>query len=441
MDNEEMNGIREENTESISEDENMDIENQSFEILENEIFESLNDTGSLKKTKKNSKVMGIVAIVLLCLIFVGVVELTVHCIVYDIKKGVVNDFQTGSQRTQIVLETADRPESNEYLTYETGEYTIEGLAKNIRPQVVEIFTYSSESGTEIAGSGSGIIISSDGYIVTNTHVINSMKKIVVNTYDGNVYVAEVVGKDTKTDIAVIKVEASGLSAAVLGDSDQVVQGEKVVAIGNPAGLTGSITDGIVSGLDRKIKTDTTSFEMNCIQTNAAISPGNSGGALVNMYGQVIGITSSKYAAVSSEGLGFAIAINDAVPIIEELITQGYVSGRVKIGITFYSGGIDYTKMLFSTEYNMVLPEELEESIWVSDISKDCDIANTKLRKDDFIVSVNGVKVSDYDDLNAAIDGLKGGDTVKAVCARVDDHGNVTYFDIEFKLMTDTSGDF
>ncbi len=132
------------------------------------------------------------------------------------------------------------------------------------------------------GSGSGIIITEDGYIVTNTHVLDGMEKYVVNTYDNKSYTAEIVGRDAKTDISVIKIDAENLSAAVLGNSDEVNQGEAVVAIGNPAGLTGSITDGIVSGLNRKIKTDATSFEMNCIQTNAAISPGNSGGALVNL---------------------------------------------------------------------------------------------------------------------------------------------------------------
>ena len=206
-------------------------------------------------------------------------------------------------------------------------------------------------------------------------------------------------------------------------------------------MTGSITDGIVSGLNRKIKTDATSFEMNCIQTNAAISPGNSGGALVNLYGQVIGITSSKYAAVNSEGLGFAITINEAKPIIEEFISQGYVSGRVRVGITFYSAYADYANIEFKDKYGFDIPEELEGSLWISDISKDCDIANTELKNGDFIVSIEGRQIADYSELNQLLKGKKGGDKIKAECARVDKSGKITYFEIEFKLMTDTSGDF
>ena len=205
---------------------------------------------------------------------------------------------------------------------------------------MEIYTYSSSNPDIMIGSGSGIIITQDGYIVTNTHVLEGSQyslldeselekpdSFIVNTYNDKQFEAEIVGRDAKTDIAVIKIKADNLPAAELGDSDETVLGERVAAIGNPAGLTGSITDGIVSGLNRKIKADSTGFEMDCIQTNAAISPGNSGGALVNMYGQVIGITSSKYVSSSYEGLGFAITINEAKPVIEELISQGYVSGN------------------------------------------------------------------------------------------------------------------
>lgn len=437
--------ISQNETENIQTDEmskQQDFENTANEILNN--MQELSGSASHKKVPKGNGRAA--AVILLVLVFVMVCVMTVYCMATDFSTYRINDF-SGFSGTKVLLQTQDKPEGSDALTDENGKYTIEGLVSVVKPQIVEIYTYETENTDIISGSGSGIIISQDGYIVTNTHVIDNMKKYTVTTYDGKSYTAEVIGKDSKTDIAVIKIDAQGLSPATLGNSDQVVQGEAVVAIGNPAGLTGSITDGIVSGIDRKIKTDTTSFEMNCIQTNAAISPGNSGGALVNMYGQVIGITSSKYAAVTSEGLGFAITINDAKPIIEELISQGYVSGRVRIGITFYSsfGGAakdgSYANIQFKEKYGFDIPKELENALWIEKISDDCDIANTELQPEDFIISVNGTKISDYTQLSEVIKGKKGGDKLTAECARVDKNGDIKYFSIEFKLMADTSGDY
>lgn len=393
-------------------------------------------------------------ILLLVLIFIMISALTVYCIYTDIQTGSI-EFHAGknSGRSEFSLSLNNKPESDRNIEYidENGRYTTEGLAEYIRPQVVEIYAYNSKSPEMVIASGSGIIISEDGYIVTNTHVLDGtmydddgelMKadSYAVSTYDEKQYDAKIAGRDTKTDIAVIKIQASGLPFATFGNSDETVLGEEVAAIGNPAGLTGSITDGIVSGLDRKIKADSTGFEMNCIQTNAAISPGNSGGALVNMYGQVIGITSSKYVNSSYEGLGFAITINEAKPIIEELISQGYVSGRIRIGITFYSMDNEFTLAEFRDKYNRDIPEKLK-GLWITDISEDCDIADTELETGDFILKINGIKVHNYDDLDLILDGKKAGDTLRAECARIDDDMNISYFEIEFKLMEDTSGDF
>lgn len=411
---------------------------ERFDIIENDI---LNNIGSQPVPEKKRRRIPAAAI-FLALIFIVVCVLTVYCIVSDISRGGLSSFESDFQGRNVILHTEHKPESgNLKLTDETGRYTVEGLVQVVKPQIVEIYTYKTKDTDIVSGSGSGIIITEDGYIVTNTHVLDGMEKYIVNTYDNKSYTAEIVGRDAKTDISVIKIEAENLSAAALGNSDEVNQGEAVVAIGNPAGLTGSVTDGIVSGLNRKIKTDATSFEMDCIQTNAAISPGNSGGALVNLYGQVIGITSSKYAAVNSEGLGFAITINEAKPIIEELISQGYVSGRVRVGITFYSSYADYANIEFKAKYGFDIPEELESGLWISDISKDCDISNTELKIGDFIVSIEGREITDYSELNELLQGKKGGDKIKARCARVSEDGKIEYFEIEFELMTDTSGDF
>ncbi|MDE5916541.1 MAG: trypsin-like peptidase domain-containing protein, partial [Oscillospiraceae bacterium] len=330
------------------------------------------------KTHKNK--MNIFTAIMLSLIFILSAALSVYCIFSDIKHMDYNTLiEPEQEKKQIVLNSENKPPEAEieYLA-ENGQYTTEGIAKYIRPQIVEIYVYKKPDLLTPAGSGSGIIITNDGYIVTNTHVIDNADTLIVTTSDNVVYNAEIIGKDAKTDIAVIKIDAENLPAAVLGNSDEAETGEKVVAIGNPAGLSGSVSDGIISGVNRKIRTDASGYEMTCIQTNAAISAGNSGGALVNMYGQVIGITSSKYIDyinLSYEGLGFAITINEAKPIIEELITIGYISGRVRVGITFFSAN-EYTEAFFKEIFKFDMPEELKKSLLITEISDDCDISNT-----------------------------------------------------------------
>ena len=351
--------------------------------------------------------------------------------------------EDGESHPNVVIQQQEKPElsSDAEGVAEDGSYTVEGVAAAVRPSIVEIHTYADEKGTLLDGTGSGIILSEDGYIITNAHVLTDGKAFTVITADEEEYPASVVGSDNKTDIAVIKVDKTDLPAAVIGDSDEVKLGEAVVAIGNPAGLSGSVTNGIVSGLNRKIRSDATGFDMDCIQTNAAISPGNSGGALVNMYGQVIGITSSKYVNASYEGLGFAITINEVLPIVEELIQQGYVSDRVRIGITFTSLYDEYIQGQFTEAVGMKrTPLELY-GLWIQEISQDCDIANTELQVNDVIFSVNGQKTETYDDLSAAIADSKANDTIEARCRRYEKNGTFQEFTIQFKLMEDTSGNY
>jgi len=432
-------------SEEKSED-NMNPENNPEEIsekitnFENDIFRDIEENADIKKKeRKSGRLDKILLIIFAFLMLLSVVGLSVYCIITDITS--VNLNSVNGVRERFALNVSDKPPVEQAYMDENGKYTVEGVAAVISPKIVEIYVYKDKNSEIISKSGSGIIISHDGYIVTNTHVLDDAEKYVVKTHDGATYNAELKGRDAKTDIAVVRINATGLIPAQFGDSNQVVQGESVICAGNPEGLTGSITEGIVSGLNRKIRTEQTGFEMNCIQTDAAISPGNSGGALVNMHGQVIGIISSKYAATTSEGLGFAITINDAKPIIEELINQGYVSGRVRIGITFYSAYANYMNVMFEEEFGFDIPKELENSLWIDEISEDCDISNTELKPKDFILSIDGKKVSDYESLESVIKGKSGGDTVTAKCARVSDKGEISYFDIEFKLMTDTSGDF
>ncbi|MBR6761382.1 MAG: trypsin-like peptidase domain-containing protein [Oscillospiraceae bacterium] len=377
--------------------------------------------------------------ILLILLFVAIVAFSVFCIVWDIRKGSQSGGYVAGDITEIHIGQQHKPETNDAYMDENGKYTIEGIAATVMPSIVEIYTYSD---SKTIGSGSGILLSEDGYLVTNAHVVIGGNSFAVTLHDERTVDGICVGYDSKTDIAVLKINADHLTPAVLGNSDETVLGEQVCALGNPAGLTGSISTGIISGLHRKVRAESNTFEMDCLQTDAAISPGNSGGALVNLYGQVIGITSSKYVAGGLfeaspyEGLGFAITINEALPIIKELISQGYVSGRVRVGIQFYESSI------IEAATGLTLPDELKEKgIYIMAIDEDAPIADTALEAGDFIVEMNGIPVADYADLDAALKDKRGGDTVTARCARIGKDEKITYFEIEILLLEDTSGDY
>lgn len=362
-----------------------------------------------------------------------VLVFSVYCIisgVFDLKEG----FYSPETRTTVILGLNGRPGTEE-LTDEDGKFTPAGICEAVSPSVVEIVCFGESSDVPVS-SGSGIILSEDGYIVTNAHVINTGRNPKVSLSDKTVFDAEIIGYDAKTDIGIIKINPgkNTLKPAVFGNSDEVIQGEQVMAIGNPGGLHGSISGGYISGINRMIRGDQTGHEMNCIQTDAAISPGNSGGALVNMYGQVIGITSSKYVSSSYEGLGFAITINDAKPVIEELIANGHISGRFKVGITFY----EITK-------EQAEAAGLPQGLFIDSMDESCDISESGLKEHDIIVEVEGDKVVDYDSfMNAIHSHDKGaGDRVHAKAVRVDekDTSKQTDIEIEFTLVEDTSGDY
>lgn len=211
----------------------------------------------------------------------------------------------------------------------------EEAASIISPSVVSITTEAVQQGQAwygsyvTSGAGSGVILSSDGYILTCAHVVDGADTVTVTTSDGTEYDAEVVGSDTADDIAVLKIDATDLTAAVIGDSDAASVGETVYADGNPGGtLSGTITEGIVSALNREITVETDSGEaitLNVIQTSAAVSPGSSGGGLFNDQGELIGVVNAKSSDTSDEGLGFAIPINDAISIAKNIIENGAFS--------------------------------------------------------------------------------------------------------------------
>lgn len=331
--------------------------------------------------------------------------------------------------------------SNNISPDENGKYNVEGIAALVSPSIVEI--EACDASGKALSTGSGIIMSESGYILTNAHVVMECESFGILFYDETEARAELVGYDSKSDIAVLQTSKSGLIPATFGDSDELNVGDEVVAICSPTGLTSPVTNGIVSAVNQQIRSSSTGFYMDCVQINAAISPGNSGGALVNMYGQVVGVTSSKYA--SYFGSTYAISINQALPIAEELMNQGYISGRVRIGITFASMEAEEIQQEFAAALG--LSEcPLSKGIWITEISEDCDISNTDLAVNDIILSVNGQEVNNYDELFAVIDGCKAGDVLTAECRTFETGESEKDFrsrdyTIEFKLMEDKSGDY
>ena len=252
------------------------------------------------------------------------------------------------------------------------------------------------------GAGSGVIISEDGYIVTNNHVIEGASSIQVRTKDGETYQASLVGTDAENDIAVVKIDDSGLSAAVIGDSDSLVVGEDAVAIGNPLGsLGGTVTRGIVSALDREITIDGNT--MHLLQIDAAINPGNSGGGLFNSSGELVGIVNAKSSASGIEGLGFAIPINTAMDIATDLIENGYVTGKVKLGVTLLAIEDEQTAMQYGVS---------KTGVYIKQVEANSDAYYAGLRAGDLIDSINGQKITSTDEVKSAIESSSVGDTLE-----------------------------
>lgn len=282
----------------------------------------------------------------------------------------------------------------------------EQIVEQVSPSVVAVLIYNNGYGGGPIGMGSGIVIREDGYIVTNAHVVENADALVVQQNNGETLEARIVGYDSQTDLAVIKVDATGLAAAQFGNSDQVKVGEKVIAIGNPRSMEfyGTVTQGIISGLNRQItaydQTNGSSTDyMHLLQTDAAINEGNSGGALVNEYGQVIGINVAKS---GGEGLGFAIPANDAKEIVDDLINVGYVTGRVRLGINS-RGAVNQVEAR-----NANLPY----GIWVSSTDEGSDISKQGVLPGDIITKVDDTDITSLADVKSALEGKKPGDTVK-----------------------------
>ena len=263
---------------------------------------------------------------------------------------------------------------------------------------------------ESASSGSGFVITQDGYIVTNHHVVASASSVKVTMYDGKEYSAAVVGSDSDYDVAVLKVETTGLQPVTLGNSADVNVGDTVLAIGNPLGeLTFSMSQGIVSCCNRAINVSGTPFNM--IQVDASINPGNSGGPLMNLYGEVVGIVSAKYSSYSNtavEGLGFAIPIGDVQAVITDIMENGQITSKPSMGIT---AGTMTRQM--ATQYQI----DKDNGVFVYSVDKGGAGEKAGLRMGDVITKVDSTEITSMEDLTAAKKGHRAGDTVTVIYYR------------------------
>ena len=296
--------------------------------------------------------------------------------------------------------------------------TTEQVADLVSPSVVVITTeqvvYSQWSwygqNQVESGAGSGVIISSDGYILTCAHVVDGASTITVTIGDKD-YTATLVGEDTTSDIAVIKIDADGLTPATVGNSDSLKVGQSVMAVGNPlCELGGTVTGGMISALNRSVTIQGSSSvnTMSLIQMDASVSPGNSGGGLFNMNGELVGIVNAKSSSSDAEGLGFAIPINDAIKVAQELLENGYVTGRPYLGITYLAVTDAQTASQLGVN---------AYGVYVVEVVKGGPAEKAGLQAGDRIVSVDGTEIASKDDLGTLMQKHAAGDTLSITIAR------------------------
>ena len=309
-----------------------------------------------------------------------------------------------------------------------GQYTRAQVVEMSAPSVVGIdgtfettVSYWGRQQTyEQQGSGSGVILTSDGYIATCAHVVDGAKKLTVTLNDDTAYEATIIGSDARNDIAIIKIEAQNLVPATLGDSSMLTVGEDVIAIGNPLGeLRGTATSGIISAVKRTITVEDT--EMELIQTDAAISPGNSGGGLFNASGKLIGIVNAKISSSSAEGLGFAIPINNVYQEINDLLNYGYVTGRAYLGV--------YTQnVTMRSDYGYFMFSNGTSCVQIADVEVGSAAEQAGLKVGDLILKIDERSVSSNTDLSDIISKYNAGDTATLTIQR---NGNQQQIEVTF----------
>ena len=328
--------------------------------------------------------------------------------------------RVGNAGNKVVIQQVERTDSSAAsgTAVASSGMTTAQVSEMVSPSVVVITTeqvvYSQWSwygqNQVESGAGSGVIISSDGYILTCAHVVSGASQITVTIGDTD-YTATVVGEDDTSDVAVLKIDATGLTPATVGDSDSLSVGDSVLAVGNPLGeLGGTVTSGIVSALNRSVTIQGTSSTntMSLIQMDASVSPGNSGGGLFNMNGELIGLVNAKSSSSDAEGLGFAIPINDAIQVAQDLLENGYVSGRPYMGITYIAVADAQTAAQLNVN---------AYGVYVVDVVQGGPADKAGLKAGDRIVSIDGTEIAQKDDLGTLMQQHTAGDTLSITVAR------------------------
>lgn len=390
--------------------------NDEFDVEKKEIVEEVHTVSEESKKHKNGKfILGVLSVFLIITIIFSVVSM---------KQSSGADGDTTDNVGEVysnIIKTMAGTSSND------EEFSIKDIATLTTNSVVEINTETVVWGVRMGqyiseGAGSGLIISGDGYIVTNAHVIEDASKITVKLKNGETYTGTVTGQSSESDIAVIKIEATGLQPVVFGDSDKLSVGDTAVVVGNPLGsLGGTVTNGIISALDREIDLGDTT--MNLLQTNAAVNPGNSGGGLFNGKGELVGIVTAKSAGSDIEGIGFAIPVNDVKEVISELKTYGYKRGRVQLGVTLLDVSDGMYAMLYRVD---------AVGVYVQSVSENSDAEKAGIRIGDRIVSIDGDTIKESTDVKKIISSKSPGDKVSIVVSRNGKDKTYTFELTEYK---------
>ncbi len=388
-------------------------------------FDSLSKLDEEKKPRKKNKGLRVFAGLVACVAFVffggfgayGIWVATTG------ETGIVPDDETSDTQSSQSSEAASLPSisitpkpdtqgvpstSDTSVGTVTGELALPDLYDLVTPSVVGVVAYQSESLFGGYSEGSGIIMSEDGYIITNEHVVEGGAMLEVVLHDGSSYPAVLVGADVATDLAVLKIDASGLVAAEFGDSDDIRIGETVVTMGNPGGLefAASMAEGIVSGLDRKLSLGDAGYTQELIQTTAAVNPGNSGGALVNAYGQVVGVNRGKIADVDFEGMGFAIPITDAMDVVNDIIENGQVTDRPMLGIT-----AEAITPTYAAQTGTPI------GLYIHEFTATSSLPAAGVQVGDIITHIDDYPVYSVDDISQALADNEPGDEVKLTVFR------------------------
>ena len=381
-------------------------------------FPEVPERPAAKQKKKKNHTVAIIALALCCSLLGGILGAGGVVLAQNLGKAPVEDRRDSvsvmveSSRKTSQIQTAQVDTSKEMTAAEVYAANVHSTVDITTSITTNYWGFQTTS----AASGSGFIISDDGYILTNHHVIEDSNSITVTMYDGSVYDAALIGYDQSNDIAVLKIDATGLTPVVLGDSDAMNVGDSVVAIGNPLGeLTCSLTAGLISAKDRQI-TMSGGTTMNLIQTDAAINSGNSGGALLNMYGEVVGVTTAKYSSSSSgasiDNIGFAIPINTIRPIVESIIEKGYVS-KPYIGVTV--SNVSSESQLYG----------LPQGAAVQSVTEDSPAEKAGLQRGDIITSANDTEITGSNDLVSMVHKMAVGDTLNVTVYRQGQTMNLT----------------